>query len=260
MVMAAARSYRSRPARSEFSQKTAPLSKGAPFCYHGIVIYLFHGSDVDKVRAKTFAWVKAAREKEPNLSYVRLSKEEMTDAVLSDAALAGGLFVRKLLVLIDDPFSGDREAADAGRVGALVEASLDMFAKSDNVIVMLAPKLAEPKAKKIASYAAKVYRVDLSAARGASRGFNSALVNALAARDARALWLEIVRALHAGDAPEMVHGLLHWKARDLMQKGPRAWPSADARGLSLRLIELLVVSRRKGLDLGRELERFALQI
>ncbi|MBI4079935.1 hypothetical protein HY414_01765, partial [Candidatus Kaiserbacteria bacterium] len=89
----------------------------------------------------------------------------------------------------------------------------------------------------------------------------------LAVRSRERLWLEIVRALRAGDAPEMLHGLLHWKARDLMdpsagrqKKGSRPWSAAEARKLSLSLIALLQDSRRKNLDLAESLERFALSI
>ncbi|HEY4522942.1 MAG TPA: hypothetical protein VJK73_01055, partial [Candidatus Paceibacterota bacterium] len=67
-------------------------------------------------------------------------------------------------------------------------------------------------------------------------------------------------ALRKGDAPEMLHGLLHWKTRDLMEKGSRAWKPQETRALSLSLISLLQNSRRKGLDLSQSLERFALSI
>ena len=230
------------------------------------MIYLFHGSDEEKVRAKAFAWVAAARAKEPNLAYVRLAREELSGGALEDAALSGGLFVKRLLVLLDDPFqtANDRASTDeesnVGRATSDIDDAIDALAESDNVIVLLAPKLLAANAKKLVAKATKEYKVDLPAARSASRGFNSALVNALAARDARALWLEVVRALRAGDVSEMVHGLLHWKARDLMQKSSRAWPPSDARALSMRLIALVVLTRRKGLDLSLELERFALSV
>jgi hypothetical protein len=85
-------------------------------------------------------------------------------------------------------------------------------------------------------------------------------VNALAARSRDKLWLEINRALYAGDAPEMLHGLLHWKARDLMSNGSRAWTPKESRQLSLSLIELLQNSRRGGLDLDLALEKLALSV
>lgn len=230
------------------------------------MIYLFYGSDVEKARTKAFEWVAKARAKEPNLAYVRLSREELSAAALQDAAQSGGLFVKRLLVLIDDPFpvarakAEDEEAAEEESAGSVVEENLDVLAASDNAIIILAPKLPAIKAKKLAAKAKMEYKFDAAAARADARGFNSNLVNALAARSRDKLWLEINRALLAGDAPEMLHGLLHWKARDLMEKGGRAWKPEEARSLSVTLIELLQESRRGGMDLGRAIERWALSI
>jgi hypothetical protein len=230
------------------------------------MIYLFHGTDVEKARTKAFNWVAAARAKEPNLAYVRLAREELANDVLQDAALSGGLFVKRLLILIDDPFPAARAAeeesgAEEMNVGVL-EDHLDALIASDNAIVILAPKLAAAKAKKLAAKAKVEYKFDKSAARADARGFNSGLVDALAARSRDKLWLEINRALYVGDAPEMLHGLLHWKARDLMEKGSRAWTQQESRKLSVSLIELLQASRRGGGggDLALSLERFALSI
>lgn len=227
------------------------------------MIYLFHGTDVEKVRTKAFEWVAKARAKEPNLAYVRLAKEEITQAALEDAVSSGGLFVQRILVLLDDPFaslkkSDDEEVEAEEGKGSVVEECFAALADSDNAIVILAPKLAATKIKKLSGKAKVVYVFDKKEAREVTRGFNTALVNALAARNRGALWLEINRALAAGDAPEMLHGLLHWKARDLMQKGSRVWTPQASRDLSLNLLKLLQESRRGGLDLSLALERFAL--
>jgi DNA polymerase III delta subunit len=229
------------------------------------MIYLFHGTDIEKTRTKAFEWVAKARAKEPNLAYVRLAREELTNAALEDAALSGGLFVKRLLILIDDPFSATRtaseeEGSEEESTGNILEEHLDNLAVSDNAIIILAPKLAAVKAKKLAAKAKIEYKYDSTAAREDARGFNSNLVNALSARSREKLWLEINRALYAGDAPEMLHGLLHWKARDLMEKGSRAWSPKESRQLSLSLIELLQSSRRGGLDLSLSLEQFALSL
>jgi hypothetical protein len=217
------------------------------------MIYLFHGSDVEKTRTKAFEWVAKARAKEPNLAYVRLAREELTPAALADAALSGGLFVKRLLILIDDPFQ-EESSPD------ILEEHLDILAASDNAIIILAPKLSAAKAKKLVAKAKVEYKFDTIAPRESVRGFNSNVVNALSARSREKLWLEINRALMAGDAPEMLHGLLHWKARDIMEKGSRVWTPKEARLVSLALIELLQSSRRSGLDLALSLERFALSI
>ena len=230
------------------------------------MIYLFYGSDVEKARTKAFEWVAKARAKEPNLAYVRLAREELTGAALEDVAQSGGLFVKRLLVLIDDPFPAtlakaeDEDGNEEESVVSVVEEYIDALAASDNAIIILAPKLPAVKAKKLAAKAKMEYKFDAAVARETARGFNSNLVNALALRSRDKLWLEINRALLAGDAPEMLHGLLHWKARDLMEKGGRAWKPEETRALSVELIELLQESRRGGLGLDVALERWALTV
>lgn len=238
------------------------------------MLYLFYGSDSEKVRRKAFEWVAAARKKEPNLAYVRLAREEISENTLLEAATSNSLFAKRTLTLLDDPYANVRDIVsplfDEGLTMSLhdepvnsfvLDDYLDMLADSENAIVILAPKLTTAKAKKLVAKAKIVYEFNKAAApANGGRGFNSALVNALGARNREKLWLETIRALRAGDAPEMLHGLLHWKARDLIEKGSRIWKPAESRALSLFLINLLQSSRRKGLDLSESLERFALSV
>jgi DNA polymerase III delta subunit len=216
------------------------------------MLYLFHGSDVAKTRAKAFQWVGAARAKEPNASYIRLDAAVLTESTLHNALSAQGLFFTKTLVLLDDPFT-ETEA------GEMVLAELALLASSDNPIALLAPKLIATRLKKIEPHTTKVFELN-AVEKKPARGFNSALVNALGAKDGKTLWKEIVKAHRLGDAPEMTHGLLHWKARDLMQKGSQRWNSDEARALSRALIELVSDARSGSLELSLALERFALSL
>lgn len=215
------------------------------------MIYLFHGTDAGKVRAKAFQWVRAAREKAPDASYVRLTADELTEDRLNDALTAQGLFFSRTLVVLDDPFA-DTGAAD------LVMSRLQELVDSQNPIALIAPKLVATRAKKISDVATKTFVFERTLV--AKRGFNTALVDALVARNTPVLWKEIILALREGDAPEMVHGLLHWKARQLMARGGRGWSKDEARALSLRLIELLSASRKGDAPLDEQLERFALSL
>lgn len=234
------------------------------------MIYFFYGTDVGKVRTKAFEWIAKARAKDTNLSYLRLSRGEVTAPTLEEVALSGGLFTNRLLVLIDDPFppsrgkevesesETDQENEDVS--GDLIETALDMLAESNNAILILAPKVGSVKAKKISAKAKTEYKFDMPTTKEGVRGFNGNLVNALGDRNREKLWLELTKSIRQGDAPEMLHGLLHWKARELMEKGSRAWSPTETRSLSLALIELLQDSRRGDRDLRLSLERFALSI
>lgn len=215
------------------------------------MIYLFHGTDTARTRAKAFAWVAAARAKAPDAAYVRLQGSQITPEALHDALSAQGLFFAKSLILLDDPFA-DQAA------GETALSMLEELAASGNPVGILAPKLLAARAKKLEAAAAKVFREDAAPKR--ERGFNSALVNALASKDGIALWKELMKAEREGDAPEMLHGLLHWKARDMMQKGNARWGEEGARALSVSLIELLSDARSGELPLGTALERFALSL
>src|SRR3989344_3294981 len=151
------------------------------------MMYLFHGSDTEKVRTKAFEWVAKARAKEPNLAYVRLAREELTSAALEDAASSGGLFVKRLLILIDDPYPKARATDEDDGGGEeissnLLEEHLDALAASDNAILILAPKLPAAKAKKLVAKVKVEYKFDSAAAREDVRGFNANLVDALAMR------------------------------------------------------------------------------
>ncbi len=215
------------------------------------MIYLFHGTDTGKARAKAFAWIAAARAKAPDAAYIRLQGSQITEETLRDAISAQGLFFAKSLILLDDPFADE----DAGET---MLSMLDVLTASENPVGILAPKLLAARAKKLEAAAAKVFKEDAVPKR--DRGFNSALVNALSAKDGKTLWKEIVKAERLRDVPEITHGLLHWKARDMMQKGSTKWGKEGARALSVALIELLSESRTGDLPLGPSLERFALSL
>lgn len=215
------------------------------------MIYLFYGTDAGKVRAKAFQWVRAARDKAPDAGYVRLGEDELTSERLNDALTAQGLFYTRMLVVLDDPFSN-------AETSELLFNRLDDLVSSPNPVAIIAPKLALPRVKKLEPVATKVFVFDRVATPG--RGFNSGLADALAARNAPLLWKEIVVAQRTGDPPEMIHGLLHWKARQLMTKGGRGWTKDEARSLSIKLIALLSSSRKGDAPLTEQLEYFALSI
>lgn len=215
------------------------------------MIYLFHGTDVAGARRKAFAWIAAAREKAPDAAYLRIESGNLSPEALGEALGAQGLFFSRSLVLIDDPFETEGGAE-------LILSMLEELAASPNPVAILAPKLHPARAKKIEAKSAKTFSADLKAK--AVRGFNSGLVNALAEKNGKVLWKEIVHAERLGDAPEMIHGLLHWKVRELIKKGGRGWTKDEARRLSRSLIELLSDSRGKDLPLSLSLERFALSL
>ncbi len=221
------------------------------------MIYIFTGSDEQRARKQAFLWVAAVQKKEPNVTYVRVASEELNAGAFDLIIGAGALFVNRLLVLLDDPYA---VASSFVAAGDKIDTYVDDLAHTSNVVVIIAPRLITASQKLLLEKATKVYVFDKKTSDVSTRGFNSALVNALGERNSEKLWLEIVRAYRAGDAPEMIHGLLHWKARELMKKRSRAWSPTSSRALSLTILELLGNARRTGSDLSLDIEQFALSL
>ena len=149
------------------------------------------------------------------------------------------------LVLLDDPFSKKES-------GELVLEYLKELEASPNPIAILAPKLISARVKKIAQVSEKVF--ELEGKEKEAQGFNFALTHALSSKTEGALWLELQRAYRRGEAPEALHGLLHWKARELMKKG-----NMEGRALSTNLILLMSDARKGTRSLGESLELFSLR-
>ncbi len=215
------------------------------------MIHLFTGNDTKKVREKAFAFIAAARKKREDAPYMRLDADSITSESLSQASGAQGLFFSKTLVLLDDPFS-QKEVSD------ITLSFLPALSQSQNLVVLLAPNTPPLLIKKVEPHSEKIYAFDTL--KKQERGFNTALVNALSSRDGKTLWKEIVKAERTGEPAESVHGLLHWKARDMIQKKHREWTQEEARALSRLLINLMQDARQNNVPLTLALERFALSL
>lgn len=216
------------------------------------MLYLFTGTHEEKVRAKAFAWVEATKKKEPSVSYIRIATDQIDARALEEITLTQGLFFSKILVLLDDPF-GKADTTEQ------VLGAMEKLASSINPIALLAANLSSTVEKKITPHITKVFREDKTSKKEA-KGFNFSLVNALESKNGKALWKELMKSKREGDPPEAIHGLLHWKARDMMSKGSRTWKPEEARALSIQLIELVSDSRKGELSLFENLERFALSL
>lgn len=104
-------------------------------------------------------------------------------------------------------------------------------------------------------------RVEVAEAKKKAEGFNMfGLATIFGNRDRKKLWIELNKAARAGTVPEAVAGMLHWKVRDMMQKGSAKYSKPELASLSRELITLYHDSHRGAGDLGLLLEKFALKL
>lgn len=169
------------------------------------------------------------------------------------AALQGpGMFGTQRIVVFDGLFSGESE-----EMREELRAALEMLATSSESFVLFEGALDAATKKELGKFAKTLEQYDLP--KKAEEKTIFALANALQRADKKALWVGLMREFAKGSAPEAVHGLLFWGAKQLVLRSARN--SEDyKRGVRLvaMLAELPHESRRKGEDLSYALERFAL--
>lgn len=129
----------------------------------------------------------------------------------------------------------------------------EVFVQSPHTFVFEEEKLLTAPTKQLEKAGAKIEAHKKEAKSGLPAGRQDfdpfGLTFALGARDKKKLWLGLTQALHAGEKPEALAGLLVWKARQMKNAQ-----------LSRQLVALYHDSHRGAGDLALLLERFALTL
>jgi DNA polymerase III delta subunit len=211
------------------------------------MLYFFYGSDRDKARAAlNKALEKAVRQAE----ILRITDAHVL-ADLSSALQGPGMFSKGRVVVFDSILGGENEEMGAKLSGALKE-----MRDSEEIFYILEGALDAATRKQVEKYAEKSEKFDAPKKEKDNTIF--ALANALQKGDRKALWVGLMREFSKGAAPEAVHGLLFWGAKQMYSKARGSGERATAEHLISTLAELPHEARRKGEDLEYALERFAL--
>jgi DNA polymerase III delta subunit len=205
------------------------------------MLYFYFGTDSEKMRdalAATLAQTK--------LPVVRVT-DAHAEADLEAALMGGGMFGERRVVVLDGTLAND---AFRPRVLAALES---LKTSGDTYFIVEASLEAETR-KRVEKCAEKSERFDApKAAKGGKTIF--ALANALQGGKKKELWVGYQKELAAGEAPEAIHGVLFWAAKQQLLRRPA---DARAKRLVAELAELPHMARRSGEDLEYALERFVL--
>lgn len=210
------------------------------------MIFFYSGTDREKARAALNQDLEKHTKK--GASIVRITDANSSDDLRS-AFQGGGMFEETRTIVFDSILANEE-------MYALFFEALPTLAKSPQLFFILEGKLDADTRKRIEKHAEKTVKFD---APGKGRdGSIFGMANALRRADKRALWLEYQRQLTEGVAPEAIHGVLFWGAKDLFMKARDDATSARGKRLIAALAELPHEARRRGEDLEYALERFVL--
>lgn len=205
------------------------------------MLYFFSGSDTEKARE---AMQQAISKMSKGARIVRIT-DAHTIADLETALQGGGMFAEKRLVVLSNIYENDS-------LRGIVSDRLQSISKSQDSFFMLEGVLDAASRKSIEKQATESKRFDAKKTAKAETIFS--LANALQSGKKKDLWVGYQKELQAGKAPEAIHGVLFWAAKQyLLRTGlPRA------QSLVAELAELPHEARRKGVELEYALEQFVL--
>lgn len=209
---------------------------------------LFFGSDSGKARES----LSAATEKLVQKGGVLTRITDAHSLQDLDAALrGGGLFSETPVVVFEGIVSGENEALSARLLSVLKD-----IADSDEHFFLLEGALDASTRKLLEKHAESSQRFDLEKKEERSTIFG--LSDAFRRGDKKALWLGYHRELQKGSAPEAIHGVLFWSAKEQVMRASNRDEKIRAQRSLATLAELPHAARRAGFDFEYALEQFLL--
>jgi DNA polymerase III delta subunit len=237
------------------------------------MLYVIHGTDIEKSREKSHALFEALKAKKPDASAGTITAEEITIDKLDELTQTQGLFENKQIIFMDRTL----ENKDVREV--MLE-KIDAIAESPNIFIFFEGKLTKDVLKKLEKRAEKITEYEATEEKKESGSFFH-LADALAAKDKKALWVGLREALEGDAAPEEIHGILFWQAKSLALasraqsagdaglnpfvygKAKRylsAWKEGEVDALLTNLVSMYHKAHRGEIDFGVELEKLALDL
>lgn len=212
------------------------------------MLYLFTGTDREKARVALGKAAEKAAGKNGEL--VRIT-DANTVHDLRAALSGGGMFGGKRVVVLDGVFANEE-------MRSIILDSLPYLKESGEPFFVLEEKL-DAATRKIIEKRAEISQ-KFDAKKEKERGDIFALAYALRRGDKKTLWVEYQHALARDEAPEAIHGVLFWGAKQALLAAQGAKDKGQAGKRIAELAELPHEARRQGIELEYALERYILGI
>lgn len=216
------------------------------------MLYAFFGTDRAKARAALNTEVE--RHLKDGARIVRItdanSAEDLSAALLGSAGQTSMFAASDEQVLVLDGVLEREEMRDA------VLKALPALAASQGAALLFEERVSADIRRRVEKQAVEVKVFDGKPARERSGIF--ALADALRRGDKKTLWVRYQEQLAEDAAPEAIHGVLFWGAKDMLLKSRDNLSIGKAKQLIAALAELPHEARRRGEDMEYALERFVL--
>lgn len=187
------------------------------------MLYVLHGTDIEKAREKSHALFEALKAKKPDASAGIVRGDEVTPEKIEEWTQTQGLFENKQIIFLD-------RTLEVPDIREIMLDKIDAIQESPNIFIFFEGKLTKEVLKKLEKRAEKITEYESTAPAAKKEGSFFALADALGSRDKKSLWVLLREALDEDAAPEEIHGILFWQAKSLALAAKTA--SAGESGLN----------------------------
>lgn len=216
-----------------------------------IMIYFYHGVDVEKVKQKSIELANSLNKKRPDAFFLKIDEENFDVSKLEEYTSNQGLFVSKGILLLD------RLCAKKENKEDFLD-NLKLIAESENIFIIVEGKLDKVTISKIEKKSEKTVVFDLPEKSLKSNGleFNAfALADAFGRGNKKESWVLYRKAIDRGEAVEAIHGMIFWKVKTMILNGVGG---NDLHKTLENLIDIYHESRRGKYELETKLEEIIL--
>jgi DNA polymerase III delta subunit len=238
------------------------------------VIYLFYGTDREKIIEKTNGIVETLRNKKPDSAFVRIDAESLPTLNIDEYVGGQGLFENKFIVLMDGViFHKESKLSNTSE--------LKKIAESKNIFIVREGNLLAKDKEKIEKLSEKTQEFSKED-KGKKAEFNVfGITEKILNRDNVGAWMLYREALENGSEPEQLSGIIFWQFKALAlasecsnageaglnpfvfnksKNALKKWPVSDIKTKLTDLLTNYHDSRKEGLELSLALENFLLKI
>ena len=212
------------------------------------MLYFYTGTDRKVARESLHTHV--VKVQKLGMSVIRITDANSVDD-LRASVRGGGMFAVERIVVFEDVFMHDE-------MRAIILSELSVLHSSTDHFFILEEKPDALVRKSVEKYAHISSKHD-APKKGDAPSTIFALVTALKRGDKKNLWVGYQSELMNDTAPEAIHGVLFWGAKDMCLKARTSREAETARLLVECLAVLPHEARRMGESLEYALERFVLR-
>ncbi len=225
------------------------------------MLYVFHGSDVNKSLEKARSLANSLRTKKPDATYVEVIADNWSPSIIDENVGGQGLFSSKYIIFLN------RVTENADAKDGLPDL-IQIMNESTNAFILLEGKLNADLKKAVDKFAEKVVSTDEAVKSFGSRFSNNgefnifALADAVSSRNDLKSWTLYREAVDGGLEAENIIGVLFWKIKTMIstQKFGGTWSEIELNRFLTDLIKVYHDGHRGMVDSELAIERMMLSL